>query len=72
MFNEDGEYIGARYTISYRGYLFYGDSDGLNFHDVEDWATVKSFMDAYGYEEDLEFTVKDNEYGVQWFRGEWY
>ena len=68
MFNDEGEKICGRYTIIYEGYLFYGDSDGLNFHDCDRWDEVNSLMNAYG---DF-ITVKDNEYGVTWANGEWY
>lgn len=68
MFNDDGEKICGRYTVIYEGYLFYGDSDGLNFHDYDRWDEVNSLMNAYG---DI-ITVKDNEYGVSWANGEWY
>lgn len=68
MFNEDGEYIGARYTVMYEGYLFVGDTDCLNCHDYDRWEDVQSLMQAYG---DI-IEVCDNEYGVSWCRGEWY
>ena len=68
MFNEDGEKIGSRYTVSYEGNLFVGDSDGLNFHDYDRWDDVQSLMHAYG---DI-ITVHDNEYDVRWQNGEWY
>lgn len=72
MFNEDGIKIGSKYTISYNGYLFYGDNDGLNFHDYENWNDVQFIINAYGYEPSLELEVKDNEYQVVWKNGEWY
>ena len=59
---------GSRYTVSYEGYLFYGDSDGLNRHDYNNWNEVQSLMAAYP---DL-IRVDDNEYGVIWENGEWY
>ena len=68
MFNDDGVKICGRYTVSYEGYLFYGDSDGLNSHDYDKWDDVASLIGAYG---DI-ITVKDNEYGVTWQNGEWY
>lgn len=71
MYNEDGIYIGGKYTVSYKGYLFYGDNDGLNFHDYDNWDDVQGLINAYGYEEDLDFCVKDNEYEVSWYKGEW-
>lgn len=68
MFNDEGEKICGRYTVIYDGYLFYGDNDGLNFHDYDRWDEVNGLMNAYG---DI-ITVKDNEYGVTWANGEWY
>ena len=68
MFNDDGEKIMSRYTVSYEGYLFFGDNDGLNFHDYDRWDEVQSLMNAYG---DI-ITVHDNEYGVTWKDGEWW
>ena len=68
MFNEDGEKICGRYTVSYEGYLFVGDSDGLNFHDYDRWDEVSSLIDAYG---DI-IHVHDNEYGISFGHGEWY
>lgn len=62
----------SRYTISYKGYLFYGDSEGWNSHDYDRWDDVVSLINAYGSEDGLEFEVKDNEYGVTWKNGEWY
>lgn len=67
MYNDDGIKIASRYTIFYEGYLFYGDSDGLNHHDYDNWREVSSLLNAYG---DI-ITVKDNEYGVTWENGEW-
>lgn len=69
MFNEDGVKICGRYTISYDGYLFYGDNEtGFNSFDLDRWDEVSSLMAAYP---DL-INVTDNEYGVSWSRGEWY
>lgn len=68
MFNDEGEKICGRYTVIYKGYLFFGDHNDRNFHDMDDWGEVHSLMDAYP---DI-ITVKDNEYGVTWANGEWY
>jgi hypothetical protein len=68
MFNDEGEKICGRYTVIYEGVLFYGDSDGLNFHDYDRWDEVSSLMNAH----DDFITVKDNEYCVTWANGEWY
>lgn len=68
MFDEEGVKIGYRYTVSYKGYLFVGDSDGWNFHGYDRWEDVNSLINAYG---DI-IEVEDNEYGVTWAQGEWY
>lgn len=68
MFNEDGEKICGRYTVSYEGFLFEGDNEGLNFHDYDRWDEVNSLIDAYG---DI-IHVSDNEYGISFAYGEWY
>lgn len=68
MFNEDGEKICGRYTVSYEGFLFGGDNEGLNFHDYDRWDEVNSLIDAYG---DI-IHVSDNEYGISFAYGEWY
>lgn len=68
MFNDEGEKICGRYTVIYRGYIFYGDCDELNFHDYDRWDDVASLMAAYP--DDI--TVHDNEYGVTWAKGEWF
>ena len=68
MFNEDGEKIGFRYTVSYEGYLFYGDNEnGWNHHGYDRWEDVQSLINAYG---DI-IEVTDNEYGVPFAHGEW-
>lgn len=68
MYNEDGDYVGARYTVSYEGYLFDGDTEGINFHDIDSWEEVYSLMVAY---RDI-ITVKHNEYDITWEKGEWF
>lgn len=68
MFDEEGVKIGCRYTVCYEGYLFVGDSDGLNIHYYDRWDEVQSLMRAYP---DI-IEVHDNEYGVTWQGGEWY
>ncbi len=68
MYDDEGCYIGGRYTVMYEGGLFYGDSDGLNCHDYDRWEDVQNLIYAYG---DIIY-VRDNEYGVSWSHGEWY
>ena len=68
MFDDDGVKICGRYTVMYEGYLFVGDTDGLNTHDYDRWDDVQSLIYAYG---DI-IEVRDNEYGVTWSHGEWY
>lgn len=58
----------ARYTVMYEGYLFMGDSDGLNCHDYDDWKEIQGILGAYGTDF---ITVRDNEYGVYLEKGEW-
>ena len=65
MYEEDC-FDGARYTITYKGYLFYGDSDGWNEHDYNDWSEVHSLIVFYP-----EIEVRDNYYGVYFKDGEW-
>lgn len=65
MFNENAEKVGSRYTVSYYGSLFYGDSEGLNFHDYDRWEDVLQLIEAFG---DY-ITVDDNYYGVKWSEG---
>lgn len=57
-----------RYSVMYDGYLFDGDSDGLNIHPYEKWEDVQTLINAYG---DI-IEVKDNYYDVHWSHGEWY
>ena len=69
MFNEDGEKVCSRYTVSYEGYLFVGDNEeGFNYHDYDRWEDVQGLMISYP---DI-IRVHDNEYGVDWKEGEWY
>ena len=67
MYDENGNYAGARYTVMYDGALFYDDDDGLNMHDYDRWDEVQSLIYAYG---DI-IEVRDNYYGVLWSNGEW-
>lgn len=67
VLNGDAVRIGSRYTVVYDGYLFYGDSDGLNIRDADSWDDVKSLINDYG---DM-IQVRDNEYGVYWSNGGW-
>lgn len=57
-----------RYKIVYEGYLFYGDSDGLNVRWAGTWSEVEGLLKAYG--EDA-ITVYDTQYGVTFENGEW-
>ena len=52
----------------YEGYIFDGDTDGLNVHYLEDWSSVASILDYYG---DC-ITVEDLISGAVWEDGEWY
>lgn len=67
IFNDDGIAIGARYAVGYDGYLFYGDSDGFNRHEVDNFAEA---MDIYNAYPEI-VTVYDNYYDVSFANGEW-
>ena len=67
MYNDDGIKICGKYTVMYDGCIFFGDSDGLNMHDYDDFEEVNELIDHYG---DM-IIVKDNEYGVTWMNGAW-
>ena len=73
MFNEEGVKICGRYTLGYQGHLFEGDaSEGYNFHDFDDWNHVHGIYATYQDFPELDFHIRDNEYGVTLSRGEWY
>ena len=57
----------AKYTVWYEGYLFDGDSDGYNEHDIYDWDDAIALYNAYGNM----IHIKDNEYGVNFDNGDW-
>lgn len=57
----------AKYTVWYEGYLFDGDSDGYNEHNIDDWDDAIALYDAYGNM----IHIKDNEYGVSFDNGDW-
>lgn len=58
-----------RYTVSYEGYLFYGDKEGdWNYHGYNRWQDVQELINAYGND----IHVTDNEYGVSYDNGEWW
>lgn len=66
--NEIDEYEQkAKYTVWYEGYLFDGDTDGYNEHDIDNWEDANALYDAYG---DM-IHIRDNEYGVTFEYGEW-
>ena len=67
MYNEDGEKICGRYTVMYEGFIFEGDTDGLNFHDYDRWEDAISLYNFYG---DM-IEIKYNEYDVVFSHGEW-
>lgn len=58
----------AKYTVVYEGFLFEGDTDGLNRHDTDSHDEAFGIADAYP---DIVY-VDDNEYGVTYHNGEWY
>ena len=66
--NEINEYEQIeRYTVWYEGYLFEGDSDGLNEHGYDKWEDVIALYVAYG---DM-IRIRDNRYDVTFEYGEW-
>lgn len=56
-----------RYTVGYEGYLFYGDTDGWNEHNIDLWEDAIAIYYAYG---DMIY-IRDNEYGVTFSHGNW-
>lgn len=66
--NEIDEYEQkAKYTVWYEGYLFEGDTNGYNEHDVDSWEEANALYDVYG---DM-IHIHDNEYGVTFSHGDW-
>lgn len=66
--NEIDEYEQkAKYTVWYEGYLFDGDTDGYNEHDIDNWKDAIAIYHAYG---DM-IHIRDNEYGVTFDYGDW-
>lgn len=57
----------ARYTVIYDGYLFDGDSDGVNMHHYDDFKSCIELYYAYG---DM-IEIEDNIYGVTFSHGSW-
>lgn len=65
--NEINEYEQIeRYTVWYEGYLFEGDSDGLNEHGYDKWEDAIALYVAYG---DM-IRIRDNRYDVTFEYGE--
>lgn len=58
----------ARYTIWYEGYTFYGDGDGINYHDMDNWEEIASIINFYG--DDIHVT--DNLTGMTFEYGSWH
>ena len=56
-----------RYSIIYEGYLFEGDSKGMNRHDFERFDDALEIYHHYG---DI-IQIDDNYYGVSLIGGEW-
>lgn len=56
-----------RFTVAYDGYLFDGDADGLNVHELDSWDEVRGIIDAYG--DTVEVT--DRELEITWSHGAW-
>lgn len=58
----------ARYSVIYEGYLFEGDTDGLNIHGYDKFEDAVALYDFYG---DM-IHIKDNDYDITFANGEWY
>lgn len=58
-----------RYTVIYEGYLFYGDSKGVNRFDTNSWD--EAIETWHAYHDGTHMEIRDNEYDVI-FDGEWY
>lgn len=66
--NEIDEYEQkAKYTVWYEGYLFEGDTDGYNEHDIDRWEDAIALFHTYG---DM-IHIRDNEYDVTFSNGDW-
>ena len=67
--NEIDEYEQTeRYTLSYEGVLFEGDSEGFNCHDIDSWNDAIAIYDAYP---NMRISIIDNLYDVTFVDGEW-
>ena len=66
--NEIDEYEQIeRYTVSYYGYLFEGDTAGYNTHGYDNINDALALYNEYGNM----IQIKDNEYDVVFESGEW-
>ena len=62
----------SRYTISYDGFIFDGDSkEETNYINTDNHSFVTDMINNYGQYEDLNLHIKDNYYGISWWLGEW-
>ena len=71
MYNDEGEKISGRYTVSYRGPLFEGDPEdpgAWNSFDTDVWGEITVYMHMYPQQ----VYINDNYYDVAWHDGEWY
>lgn len=67
--NEIDEYEQIeRYTVWYEGYLFEGDTDGINEHGYDNWEDAIALYNFYGNM----IHIEDNEYGMTFSNGDWY
>ena len=66
--NEIDEYEQVeRYTVLYKGILFYGDSEGYNEHGYDNLDEAMNLYNVYG---DM-IHIIDNETGLRFDYGEW-
>lgn len=75
MFDEEGNYIGARYTVYYKAHLFDDeqvlDESGWCFIEADRWGKA---VELYGWctANGIEVELVDNKYSVTLSKGEWY
>ena len=67
--NEIDEYEQIeRYTVWYEGFLFEGDTDGINEHGYDNWEDAIALYNFYGNM----IHIEDNKYGMTFSNGDWY
>ena len=65
--NEINDYeLIEKYSVSYEGCFFEGDTEGINIHNFDKWEDAKMLYDMYP-----NVVIKDNEYGLIFENGDW-